>query len=199
MLSRSPLIIGLLLVESVTAQRSPAESGRLLDCESTFTASVSEADLAKRFGAANVVTGPVYLGEGRYEEGTLLFGPTPADRVEIAWKDKPAKRQPQWVRIRGGSSHWQTPEGLTLGLELRTIERMNRRPFRLLGFHWDYQGTVMSWSGGRLEPPPSSPCRTRVRLRPTAWSAMSHQVSGERRFSSGHPAMQALNPRTYDL
>jgi hypothetical protein len=63
----------------------------------------------------------------------------------------------------------------------------------------------MSWSGGVLEKLSSEPCELRARLSPgdisgeVALHKWSRQVGGERQFSSGHPAMQALNPAVYEL
>jgi hypothetical protein len=63
----------------------------------------------------------------------------------------------------------------------------------------------MSWSGGRLPEQDASGCRVRLRLavdsERTEDGRSSHfqQLIGERPFSSGHPAMQALNPSVYEL
>jgi hypothetical protein len=85
------------------------------------------------------------------------------------------------------------------------MERLNRRPFRLIGMANDVQGTVMSWAGGQLEAQNSKDCRVRVRLRdkpgPTVQVAVNlwRQVAGAREFSSSHPAMQAIDPKAYEL
>ena len=195
------LVMGLPLY--VLAQGKPTPGTRVLECRTTFAPEVGEADLLAGFGSTNVVPGQVYLGEEHYDDGTILFGQDPEDRVEILWKIKSPRRRPAWVRVRGESSRWHTPEGLALGLDLKSIERLNRKPFRLLGFEWDYAGTVMSWSGGRLDQPSrEAPCSARVRLAPSGAAGpavIERQVVGEREFSSGHPAMQTLNPRVYDM
>ena len=172
----------------------------------TFPPGVSAADLSERFGKENVQTAPVPWGgaEGDYNEGTVLFSNDPNTRLEIYWTDTAGKRDPQWVSVRGDRSRWQTPERVTLGTSLKSIEALNRRPFRLLGFATDASGTVMSWSNGRLSTD-SSECRVRMRLRPAPektdreLSPLYRQLLGEREFSSGHPAMQALDPSVYEL
>ena len=76
------------------------------------------------------------------------------------------------------------------------MEAFNRRPFLLAGFSWDHSGTQISWRDGRLAAAPSSPCNVRVVFaEPAETPPFSRQVLGAGRFSSGHPAMQALNPR----
>ncbi len=179
--------------------QTAAGSVRAFDCVSVFTSTVSEGDLRRQFGDANVVAGLVEIGEGQTEDGTTLFPHSPEDRVTLLWADIAGRRLPRWVSVRDAASRWRTPEGIGIGTALRSIERLNRRPFRLLGFHWDYGGTVMSWSGGRLEPPGNHPCWPRFRLSPAGRSPRTAEVSGDREFSSGHPAMQSLNPRVYEI
>lgn len=177
-------------------------------CE-IFSATASEATLSARFGAANVKTGLVPWGgaEGDVNEGTVLFDSVPDAKLEIYWSDRANKRNPEWVSVRGRHSRWRSPRRISLGASLRTIEQLNRRPFRLLGFGSDVSGTVMSWSGGRLESQNTASCRLRLRLGVgRGWdradpkrSALIHQVTGEKEYSSGHPAMQALDPAVYEM
>ena len=179
-----------------------AQAARVLDCESNFPATASAAGLADRFGAANVVNAEISVGEGLYEKGTVLFADSADDKVEIIWKDAEGLRLPRVVRIQGESSNWSTRSGLSLGDDLRTVERFNRKPFRLAGFSWDYAGTVLSWSGGALEGAAGAACVVRVRLAPDESAdnvQWRRQVKGDRAFSSAHPAMKALNPRIYEI
>ena len=207
MQTRRPRLRLLLLVlgmcNGVAERDLHAQQSSLLECTSTFVKEASAESLAKRFGASNVRSGEVYVGEGMYESGTVVFANSMEDRVEILWNDSQAQRLPRIVQIRGNKSHWRTASGLTLGIDLLTVERLNRRPFRLLGFEWDYQGTVTSWAGGTIGLPPSAPCTTLARL----WRERANadllkwylQVVGDREFSSGHPAMQAINPSVIEV
>lgn len=169
---------------------------RLLDCQTTFPPELTAAALERRFGAHQIGAGDIPAGEGRFDEVTVLFPASPEDRIEIVWRDKEARRSPGQMWVRGERSRWHTRTGLTVGTDLRSVEKLNRRPFRLAGFGWDYSGTVVSWQGGRLEAPKSSGCRLRAVFDGGGQdSAISRQVLGDRLFSSAHPAMQALNPR----
>lgn len=176
-----------------------AQSGRFLDCESTFPADLTAAALEKAFGAPHVGTGDMHTGdEGQVYRVTVLFPATAEDRVEIVWKDEMQRRSPAQVWIRGERSRWKTRTGLTLGMDLRSVEALNGRPFLLAGFSFDHAGTQTTWRNGKLAPANSSPCNVRVVFaEPTVETALSRQVlgSGRGRFSSGHPAMQAINPR----
>ena len=83
------------------------------------------------------------------------------------------------------------------------LERINRKPFRLAGFDWDYSGTVLSWNSGVLEGVFGSEGRKKVFLRliySTDPAPPEHRaVQGDRSFSSGHPAMQKINPHVYQM
>ena len=168
----------------------------------------SAAWFSGRFGPVNVKDAQVYLGEGEYAAGTILFADDPERRAEITWLDSVNKRSPTLIRIqidKGGRTRWRTPQGLTTGLGLAAVERLNRRPFRLSGFDWDYGGTTMSWSGGVLARAETATCGVWARfwydsdgLSPEQ-IRLALQVSGSREFSSGHPGMQARVPWVHDV
>ena len=173
---------------------------------STFPSGATEADLVAKFARNNVTTALVPWGgaEGESNEGTVLFSGTPDAKVQIYWRDRAGRRQPEWVSVFGAASRWPTRGGISLGTSLTTIEKLNERPFRLLGFANDVEGTVMTWSGGKLESQDSPDCRVRVRLRPESVSAtlpleQLQQVQGERELPSDDAAMRALNPTVYEL
>lgn len=190
-----------LLVLTVQAAAGAADT-RSLDCQSSFPASSSAKLLEDRFGRDQVSRVDIEVGEGQVERGTVLFGSTPNARVEILWKDAAGQRNPRVVRIRGDASTWRAAGSLALGDDLRSVERRNGRPFLLAGFGWDCGGTQLSWSGGRLESAASAACAVRIRLAPrrTPYTGRwEEQVQGDREFSSSHPAMQALNPRIYEI
>jgi hypothetical protein len=179
----------------------------LLEC-SVFSVDTTEGELRARFGSENVSTGsvPDHNGaEGDRTEGTVLFADDADARLEISWKDAIGRRQPDVISKLATQGRWHTSSGITLGTDLKTVEKLNGRPFRLAGLAFDLQGTVLSWSGGRLETENSANCHVGIRLRVesprnrSAGAALERQVIGDKEFSSGHPAMQALNPTVYEL
>ena len=199
------LVLGSWFMGGERAGAQSGEARRIISCEGPFAPTTTPEVLAAAFGAANVTTENVHVGEGQYEEGTVLFSKLPDERLEILWTGGIAHGRPRDLFIRGEKSRWRTAGGLTLGATLHAVERLNRRPFRLLGFGWDYGGTTMDWSGGRLAEQPDGPCRIRARFEPPdlehnrGAGKWYYQVTGEREFSSGHPAMQALNPVIYEI
>ncbi len=173
-----------------------------LSC-SVFSADTSETDLIARFGAENVTTAPVIGLDDGPSEGTVLFSSTSDARVEILWLDRESKRRPAWIMVKGEHSRWRTTKRITLGIDLLTLEQANRRPFRLAGFDTERQGAVISWAGGQLETPDRDGCLVTIHMQPrydgTEDFALMRQVRSGREYSSGHRAMQVLNPRVVNL
>ena len=196
-------ILGICATGIAAAQDGPARP-LAFECGSVFGPGTTPESLAAVFGDANVVSAEVHVGEGHYEPGVVIFGDA-EDRVEVTWRDPSNRYSRSRARIGGERSAWETPGGLRLGLDLRSVEAINGRPFQLAGFGWDYQGTVLSWEGGRLETSADVPCRMLVRLGPTRGAAGSDierayaQVRGDRSISSAHSAMRLLNPKIYEL
>ena len=178
----------------------------LLAC-SAFPPTTTDADLRARFGSENVSVESVADpngAEGDMTEGTVLFAKDATARLEISWRDATEKRRPSVISRLASRGRWHTPSGITLGTNLKAIEKLNGRPFRLAGLAFDLQGTVMSWRGGRLQAEDTEDCHLGVRLRvesagTRATVELEKQVMGDGEFSSGHPAMQALNPTVYEL
>jgi hypothetical protein len=191
----------------VCAPTSTAQPRLEFSC-ATFPATATESMLRERFGADHVRTGPVEGGgaEGEFTEGTVMFGESSDAKVEILWKNRPSKSVPFLVWITGQRSRWRSPDGISLGTDLKAVERANRRPFRMFGFGFDGSGTVASWNEGRLAASTSAACRMRLSLGTgsienyeAARLRAYEQVAGDKVFSSGHPAIQKLNPRVYKM
>lgn len=189
-----------LMIALIVGQEAAAS--RTFGCAGPFTPELTEERLIEIYGAANVRAGEVYVGEGFSEPGATVFPDSPRDRIEIVWSDGEKRARPRFVRVKSNDSRWRTADLITIGSDLKSIERVNGRPFRLFGFGWDNSGSVASWAGGRLERGETAGCRIRMALQPPgedAWPAIWQQVVGAREFSSGHPAMQQLNPRVHQL
>jgi hypothetical protein len=175
-----------------------------------ITKTTSELMLESLYQASNIQRTDVELGEGFTEPGTTLFADDPTRRIEILW-DNEDRLMPRAIRLTGASSVWHTSEGLSLGSTLKEIDSLNGFPFRLMGFGWDYGGTFVDCGRGRLtflgcrDSADGQQRKARlitVRLGPVADARTKPeylQVMGEKEFSSGHPAMQVLNPAIYQM
>jgi hypothetical protein len=100
------------------------ENPFLLSC-TAFSADTTPAELVARYGSSNVRSDKIYIGEGEYENGTVLYSDEPKRRAEFLRREQEVKRAPRMIRITGTESQWQTSQGLTLGLTLRTVEKIN--------------------------------------------------------------------------
>lgn len=165
-----------------------------------MTVSGSEEDLKEAYGAANVSTSSIELGEGETAVGTILFPDDPLGRLEILWQDSDSRQRPARIILRGSRSLWTLPGGVTLGTRLQELERLNGRPFQLAGFAWDYEGVVLSWLGGTLERDLGPDVKVYLAPAPEdrALDAYS-QVLGDRPYSSALPQMQRLDPAIYQI
>jgi hypothetical protein len=85
------------------------------------------------------------------------------------------------------------------------LERINGRPFVLTGFSYDYEGTVVSWEGGRLEKQFGKSGRVILRLshnyKPVQGLSAEelNSVDGDRYFSSKNRVMQKIDPTVYQI
>jgi hypothetical protein len=168
-----------------------------------FPRDLDETKLIARYGRENVKSALV-SGWDEREEGTVVFPDQDDRKLEIWWWDSESKKRLHWIRTRGTGSPWTAINGIRVGMDLKAIERRNGWPFRLRGFIGEgYPGAVVTWEKGRLKSADqSSGCTDRVYLLPVdevrARPQWSRQL-GRGEFSSGHPAMQALNPRVYQM
>jgi hypothetical protein len=132
----------------------------------------------------------IYLIDGMYGEGVVLFPDNPKRRVEIYWEKEFDLKRPAYIRIDGdstGVSDWKTADGLTIGTPITEVQKLNGKAFDLSGFGWDYGGFVTDWKGGKFN--------TSLGLRFEAKNAeASGKVSGEGVFSSDSPDMVAASP-----
>lgn len=170
-----------------------------------ITGDADEASLVAVYGRENLVDEVLDTGEGDTEPGTVLFPNDPSQRLLIFWRDKDQKKTPYTVELRGDHSKWKTDQGITLGTSLKELEVLNAGPFRLLGFGHDGSGVVVDYDKGRLQSfdlPLENTGTRRLGLSLSPYgkdvdrtSAIYRSVLGDHEYSSGHPSMQALNPR----
>jgi hypothetical protein len=192
----------LVVAASAVLAVTPADPCRLTlrDPRRMLDHQVSPELLARTFTPAQLREGAVEIGEGETRPGTVVFPDDPRRRLSIVWRERPSPAGRIWLMI-DGESRWRGYRDIGLGTDLRTLERLNGRPFALAGFAWDYGGTVVDWRGGALASTATERCRLIVRLEPpsSARRDLVDQVIGDRDFPSDHPAMRALNPAAYQV
>ncbi|MEO0406299.1 MAG: hypothetical protein AAF289_03005 [Cyanobacteria bacterium P01_A01_bin.135] len=103
-----------------------------------ITRQTSRDQLANLFGEENLEDTQVDVGEGLTESGTnitLANGET----ISVLWTDA---SQSDVLEVRQLGPQWQTPEGIHVGMSLEELKSV-AGSFEILGFGWDYGGTVL--------------------------------------------------------
>jgi hypothetical protein len=170
-----------------------------IDCTGAFAPQTSEQTLIAQFGKANVKREMIYVAEGTEEAGTVLFPKDPARRVEIVWKNKKARKSPEWLRVPA-ESRWNV-FGLANGMPLAELVKRNGRDFRFSGFGWDYGGGITDWRGGTLATLGGKSCHVGVSidaLEPFDEKALE-KVSGDQEVASSSPHLKKLKVRVTEL
>ena len=137
----------------------------------------TEKALKSLYGDDEVTQIDIELGEGETEQGTALFPKDPTRTLHILWHSD--SRTPRVIYVRGRV--WRTADGIGLGTSLKELENQNGGLFTLLGFMWDYSGTVVSWDGGTLEGKLDKDGRVLLRLSPPEGTD-DFSVAGDREF-----------------
>jgi hypothetical protein len=187
---------------TASATSTGPEVSRFAFSCAAFPQGLTEAALIGRYGREQVVDKPVVGSDDGPQDGTVLFSQMPDRRLEIVWQDVVSRSTPRWVKAVG--TRWVAVDGISIGTSLRAVERLNGLPFRLAGFQTEASGVVWSWGGGRLGTRvDSGDCRIEVHFQPsydgTAAAALLRQVRSGRDYSSGHPAIQGLNPPVAEI
>jgi hypothetical protein len=169
-----------------------------------ITAQSNYSDLVRIFGADNLGNGEVEVGEGQTLAATVVFPKDPSKRIGIAWKDSTSKRNPDRVQIIGEKSRWRTSCGLTLGMTLRELERINGRPLVLTNYETDYEGAVRSWKGGSFDSEMENQGHVAVRLlRPAKLFVTVEEFEKMTKdgleIPSSNPILRKMNPRVSEI
>lgn len=155
-----------------------------------ITADSTEESLKQAFGAEQVKREKMYVGDGQEWEGVAIFPTQPDKRVEVFWFEE-APNRVQMIQIAGEKSQWKTAQGVSLGTTLQELQKLNGKPFKMLGLGWDFGGGVADWNGGALEGLTLRCDSTSVELS----EEENASISGDKTVMSDLPAMQKANPK----
>ncbi|HEY1082949.1 MAG TPA: hypothetical protein VGE29_11830 [Prosthecobacter sp.] len=132
------------------------------------------------YGGGTVKAADIEVGEGSTEPGAKLFAGTDRE-LEILFNPEGDEREVWDVRIIGKA--WKFQNGLKLGQRLEEVEKINGKPFKVLGFGWDYGGYA-NFEGGKLEG------KVSIRFGPTA-KEVSDDLSGDKEILSTDKKLRA--------
>lgn len=85
---------------------------------------------------------------GINDSGLCLYFMQPQKRITVVLD---SKQKVVSMDIHGYEGVWHTAEGIGLGTSLRTLEKLNGRPFHFRSFgSGDDSGDILDWGGGKL-------------------------------------------------
>ena len=105
------------------------------------------ASAQARHGAAQVIAQELNGAEGETSPGWRLYPDDPERSIDV-WLNESGR--PQALFVRGEKSIWVRADGVRLGMTSADLQVKNGRPFKFLGFEWDYGGAISDWRGGAL-------------------------------------------------
>ena len=142
-------------VQTVTAVQARQAPERELSCTS-FPADLSEAELVERYSRSKVRRAEVFGTDDGPQDGTVVFDDSPL-KLEAAWLDPESRLRIAWIRTREIGSPWLAPNGVAIGIDLRSLEERNGRPFRLAALGSpEGRGVIRSWGRFIIRPAQSS-------------------------------------------
>jgi hypothetical protein len=176
------------------AAAKPPEPARAVGCSGSFAKDSGHLKLAQAFGSQNITFADVEGDEGSTLKASVLFPKDPKRRLEVLWDDDVTRAGTRMIVIAGQST-WTAPKGLHLGLPLAALEKLNGKPFKLLGFGKDGMAAVSDWNGGSFLTW-SSDCKLGLRLKADAKAPADARaaVPAEREFLSTDAAIRAVKP-----
>jgi len=184
-------ILGDVGPESEPYEADPVFVAGELPCISApFAADASEGSLMAAFGAPNVVSEILEDEAGEFVS-TNLFPADPTRRLRVRWNDDASRSRLASVSVYDAGSVWTGPHGLSVGMTIEDAERLNGRPFEILGFGWDYGGQLWDTRGGSINRDIRG-CRLFVFF--STASALTDDLIGDRAIMSNDPALRAVRP-----
>jgi hypothetical protein len=166
------------------------------------TATTTREELDKLYGKENVKDEELHVGEGFYEKGTVLFPSDKLKRAEIFWQENQFGHKISLIRLNEEKSLWHTPEGITIGTPMKTLEKLNGGPFEMSGFGWDYGGNA---NIGSDKPGPLQGISVRLTegnyedLEKKLTAKEIGSVQGDKIILTSDPVLQKINPVTYQV
>ncbi len=182
---------------ALTLAAAPAFATEPMTCEGVFGPDSSAALLEETFGADNVVTGEVPGPEGESMIATTVFPGDPEREFMAVWWDDARLNKPSFFTVpKDGMS----PGGLTLGMGIEEVEKLNRHRFTVTGFYWDYGGAAW-FEKGELSGFPGG-CFVNVSFTPTVDlppGTDDSPIVGDTIVDSDLPLLRQVKPVLYEI
>jgi hypothetical protein len=172
----------------------PAEPAHVVACSGAFAKNSGHLRLAQAYGVHNVDFTEVSGDDGSTLMASVLFPNDPKRRLEVLWDDDVQRAGTRMVVIDGQST-WTAQKGVHLGLPLAALEKLNGKPFKLMGFEKGGMAIVSDWNGGTLATLTDG-CKVGVQFKPDpkAPAGALSAAGSEKEFDSTDPTIRAAKP-----
>jgi hypothetical protein len=145
---------------------------------------MTAADIEKAYGKKNLKNMDLPGPEGSTFPGAKLFEGTERE-LEIVWDPEKENTKIVFdVRILGTA--WKFENGLKAGMSIEEVEKINGRPFKVMGFSWDYGGYA-NFEGGKLDG------KVSIRFNPST-DEIPDYLQGDKQISSTDKKLRAVKP-----
>ncbi|HLH96825.1 MAG TPA: hypothetical protein VKW08_17075 [Xanthobacteraceae bacterium] len=180
------------------AASKPAEPARVVTCTGAFAKASGHLRLAQAYGVHNVEFSQVNGDDGSTLLASVLFPRDPKRRLEVLWDDDNERTGTRMIVIDGQST-WAAEKGIHLGMPIAALEKLNGKPFKLMGFGASGASAGMAiasdWNGGALDLLADG-CKVGIQFKPDpkASPAVVEAANGNKEFLSSDPAIRAAKP-----
>jgi hypothetical protein len=182
------------------APPKPAEPARTVACSNgAFAKNSGHLRLAQAYGVHNVDFTQVAGDDGSTLMASVLFPNDPKKRLEVLWDDDNERAGTRMIVIDNQST-WTAQKGVHLGLPLAAMEKLNGKPFKLMGFDKGGMAVVTDWNGGALGLLTDG-CRMTVEFKPDqkAPAPALEAAGADKEFASSDPAIRAAKPTVGEI
>jgi hypothetical protein len=163
-------------------------------CVGSVTARLTESDLTAIFGKETIKNEEIHLAETEYTYGTRVFADDEDKALNIVWTNR-AHEQIAKVLVLG--KKWRTKSGIGIGTKLTEIEKINGKPFTMVGFRFDGEGSITGWNDGALQAE-GNYLELAFKDPGFADGMLTKQerdsLTGDKYFPSSNPVLQKTNP-----
>jgi hypothetical protein len=187
-------------VAKPAAPAKPPEPARAVACSNgAFAKNSGHLKLAQSYGVHNVEYTEVPGDDGSTLMASVLFPNDPKRRLEVLWDDDTQRTGTRMIVIDGQST-WTAQKGVHLGLPIAALEKVNGKPFKLMGFEKDGMAIVSDWNGGALGLLTDG-CKVGVQFKPDpkAPAGVVGAASSDKEFVSNDPAIRAAKPTVGEI
>jgi hypothetical protein len=186
-------------VAKPAAPPKPADSAHVVACSGAFAKNSGHLRLAQSYGVHNVDYAEVSGDDGSTLMASVLFPNDPKRRLEVLWDDDVQRTGTRMIVIDGQST-WAAQKGVHLGLPLAALEKLNGKPFKLMGFEKNGMAIVSDWNGGALGSLTDG-CKVGVQLKPDPKTSAGtlDAIGSDREFASTDPAVRAAKPTVGEI